>query len=271
MPGAKQRKLDSTVALLNQRHGAGTVRKASQLAAAGAPPAISTGVAQLDAATGCNGVPLGCITLLSGRVTSGKMTLAYLILASAQVSPGGQPSPVAILDLAHNCDPDYAQGCGVDPAQLLLVRPHPGPEVVDLLSELVRRHSLQAILVNSLPDLTYHRSSYLRLNAALPALTQLVRSAGTALIFLDDVSPPWQRWLNWDRSWAVRQRAGLHLQMTRERLVETGQQWGYAARARVLHSRWPRPGYEPLIQILMNDHVTIDGQPRPVRPPKAGT
>lgn len=269
MPSAKQRKLDSAVELLNHEHGAGTVRKASQLAAVALPPCISTGIAQLDAATGCQGIPLGWITLLSGRVTSGKTTVAYLVLAQAQAPTAGPPHAVALVDLAHNCDPDYARLCGIDPAYLLLVRPQPGPAVVDLLLELIRRRSVRAIVVNSLPALTNQRPSYTRLLAALPVLTQAVRTAGCALIFLDDGSPPWQRWLNVDRSGAVRQRAGLHVEMRRERLLTEGRQWGYTARARVLHSRWPRPGHEPLIQILVNGHVTIDGQARPIHPPNA--
>jgi hypothetical protein len=266
MPGRKQRKLDSTVAALNQQHGAGAVRRANELVRPALPAHISTGIAQLDSATGCNGIPLGDVTLLSGRVTSGKTTIAYLMLANAQELTRGQQDDVAILDLAHNCDPNYLRSCGIDADHLLLMRPQPGPEVVDLLLELVRRQALRAILVNSLSDLTYQREAYRRLNAALPSLQALLRNAGCAVIFLDDPSPPWLRWLNWDRSWAVRPRAGLHIQMTRESLLEEGRDSGYSARASILHSRWPRSGHEPLIRIVVNGHVTIDGKRRTPRP-----
>jgi hypothetical protein len=271
MPSRKQRKLENTVAALEQRHGPGVVRRASTLTCPALPARISTGIPQLDAATGCDGAPIGYITLLSGRVTSGKTTVGYLTLANAQgpTQRGQPPNDVALLDLAHNCDPNYAHSCGVDLDQLLLMRPHPGPDVVDLLLELLRGHPLRAILVNSLPDLTYNRKAYSRLNAALPLLNQRLRGAGCALIFLDDPSPRWLRWLNWDRSWAVRQRAGLHIQMRRERLLDDGRNTGYAARAAVLHSRWPRPGHEPLIQILFNGHLTIDGKTRQARPSQA--
>jgi hypothetical protein len=264
MPSRKKRNLESAVAALEQRHGPGVVRRASTLTRPARPPSISTGIPQLDAATGCAGLPIGYITLLSGRVTSGKTTIAYLALANAQApAQRNQPSNiVALLDLAHNCDPDYAQSCGVDLDHLLLIRPHPGPDVVALLLELLRGHPLRAILVNSLPDLTYNRPAYYRLNAALPSLNQRLRTAGCALIFLDDPSPRWLRWLHWDRSWAVRQRAALHIQMQRESLLDDGRNTGYAARAAVLHSRWPRPGHEPLIQIMFNGHLTIDGKTR---------
>jgi hypothetical protein len=137
--------------------------------------------------------------------------------------------------------------------------------VVELLLELVRQRQLRAVLVNSLADLTSNRNGYDRLNAALPSLPHLLRHSGCALIFLDDPHPLWLRWLNWDRSWAVRQRAALHIQMKRESLIEEGQQSGYSARACVLHSRWPRLSYEPLIRILINGHITVDGKSRPTR------
>ncbi|HMN29032.1 MAG TPA: hypothetical protein PKE45_12850 [Caldilineaceae bacterium] len=66
MPTGKRRKLDSTVAAIQQRHGAHAIRKASDLATPAPPPAIPTG---------CQGMPLGALTLLSGRTTSGKTTL----------------------------------------------------------------------------------------------------------------------------------------------------------------------------------------------------
>jgi RecA/RadA recombinase len=131
----KRRQLQSTVAALQRRYGAQAIRPASDLPTPAPPPAITTGFAQLDALTGCRGIPLGALTLLSGCTTSGKTTLAFKTLAHAQ-----QPEPasarrtalhnVARLDLNHTCDPDYLARCGVDLAHLLIVLPLPDLEPV---------------------------------------------------------------------------------------------------------------------------------------------
>lgn len=82
--------------------------------------------------TDCGGIPLGALSLLCGRSTSGKATVAYKILALAQL---GQA--VALLALPHTVDPEYLTRCGIDPKQLLTVQPAPGPEAVALLLDLV--------------------------------------------------------------------------------------------------------------------------------------
>jgi hypothetical protein len=249
------------VAALQRRYGAHALRPASDLAAPAPPPAITTGFAQLDALTGCQGIPLGALTLLSGRTTSGKTTLAFKTLAHAQQPerPSARRTSlhnVALLDLNHTCDPDYLARCGVDLAHLLIVRPPPAVEAVALLLDLVRQHQLRAIVVNSLTDLTYHRAAYQRLNAALPHLAGLVRTSSCALLWLDDPSPPWLRWLNWDRSWALRRWAALHLELHHESwLTRTDQFVGYTARARVLKRRWPGPAGDAALAITFNGTV----------------
>jgi len=92
----KRRRLDSTIATIQQQYGSRAVRPARDLLqrARRDIPHIATGFAPLDAITGCHGVPLGALTLLTGPSTSGKATIAYKILASAQ-SPGAD---TALLD-----------------------------------------------------------------------------------------------------------------------------------------------------------------------------
>ena len=114
------------------------------------PPAISRGFADLDVWTGCRGVPLGAITLLTGPSTSGKLAVAYKTLAA-----GWQNGchPVALIDLIHSTDPDYLVRCGVDLAHLLLVRPGPETQIDTLVLDLVRSRHLRLLLVDSLADL----------------------------------------------------------------------------------------------------------------------
>ncbi len=91
MSNRKQRKLESTAAVLHQRYGPQALRKASNLAGQVVPPHISTSFPALDAIIGCQGIPLGDTTLFSGHTTSGKLTLAYKTLMNAQ-RPARNPS-----------------------------------------------------------------------------------------------------------------------------------------------------------------------------------
>jgi RecA/RadA recombinase len=258
MSNLKQRKLESTAAILHERYGPQALRRASNLTAQTIPPHISTGFSALDAITGCRGVPQGDITLLSGRTTSGKLTLAYKTLMNAQCpARNRERALVAIVDLTRSTDPDYLSRAGVDLEYSLIVRPDHGQEAVDLLLDLARTQHLRAILVDSLTDLLAARGAGRRLQAALGRLKHLLRSANCALIFVDEPSPPWQRWLNLDRSAIVRQHVALHVEMQRESWIIRQQEMvGYCACARVLKSRWARGFSSAPVEIQFNGAIT---------------
>jgi RecA/RadA recombinase len=74
------------------------------------------------------------LTLLRGRTTSGKLTLAYKTLANLHAA--NPAAIVAILDLAHSAHPDYLTRCGVDLARLLLLCPESSGQAVDSLLDL---------------------------------------------------------------------------------------------------------------------------------------
>ncbi|HHH41453.1 MAG TPA: hypothetical protein ENK56_05555, partial [Chloroflexi bacterium] len=80
----RRRRLEQTVARLRRRYGERAVRRAAELERERPPAGIPTGFPELDQRTGCGGIPRGRLTLLSGRTTSGKLTLAYKVLAQAQ-------------------------------------------------------------------------------------------------------------------------------------------------------------------------------------------
>ncbi len=258
--------LENAAAILQQRFGAQALRKASHLTDGVIPPHIVTGFPELDAATGCRGIPLGDITLLSGRATSGKLTLAYKTLMHAQRSShepvrhaddkSQQPTGntlVAIVDLNQSTDPDYLARAGVDLERSLIIRPQTGPEAVNLMLDLARTQDVRAILVDSLTDLllmqeansrssTNGRSSTGgRLQAVLSQLRTLLRSANCALILIDEVSPPWQRWNGINQSAFVQQSAALHIALEWEDwLFQQQDLVGYRVQARILKSRWAR-------------------------------
>jgi RecA/RadA recombinase len=239
MSKAKRRRLESTVSALQRRYGEQALRKGEDLPPRTVPPGVATGFAQLDAITGCAGVPVGHITLLSGSLTSGKLTLAYKALANGQAKVARQvhsPS-VAVIEFTRSSNPDYLDRCGVELADLLIIRPQPDRQAVSLLLDLVASRQLRVLLVDSLADLTADRGVARHLNATLDRLHHLVQHTHCALLFIDDPYPPWQRWFNLDSSWAVRQKAALHIELRRECwLMQSDVLVGYQAISRMTPS-----------------------------------
>src|SRR4029079_1462957 len=82
--GDKTQQLGKTISMLQSRYGPRAVQPARDLPAPALHPHVPTGFARLDDITGCEGVPIGAITLFTGPTTSGKLTLAYKVLANAQ-------------------------------------------------------------------------------------------------------------------------------------------------------------------------------------------
>ena len=256
MSNRKRRKLDSTVAAVQKQYGPAALRRGLPATTMTRPPHVATGFPALDAATGCGGIPLGALTVISGATTSGKLTLAYKTLAQAQ--RGNQV--VAIIDLNCNSDPDYLARCGLDLARLLLVRPTHPQDVGALAVDLARSRGVQMVLVDSLVDVMVDRTAARQLVGALGRLTYTLRATGAGALFVDDPGPPWQRWpiSSWllSRSWPVRQQAALWIDIRHERwLQEEGVLRGYAALARVERSRWRHDRPRVPLEIRFNGTV----------------
>lgn len=256
--GSRQRKqLDLAVAALEERHGTGVLRRATEI-----PPHIphlSTGFSTLDALTGCGGIPLGAMTLISGVSTSGKLTVTYKLLACTQQAYPKQT--VALVDLHASADPDYLVRAGVEMDRLLLARPALDKKAVDLLVDLAISRKVRAIVVNCLTDLQSDRQVYRHLTATLGRLQQALRTSRSSLIWIDDPTAPWLRWFNLDQSKSVRQFASLHIEMQLEHWLTSnaGVLRGYAARAKLHKSRWTRAGRSVPLEIVFNG--TIKARP----------
>jgi recombination protein RecA len=236
----KRRRLETAAAALQQRYGPQALRGGDELSLAPAIPHVPTGFPALDACTGCEGVPLGLISLFSGRTTAGKLTLAYQVLANAQRSPQGATAhAVALVDLSRTADPDHLARCGVDLEHLVLARPPLGAQAVDVVGDLVQSQRLRAVVVDSLVELGADPGVQRHLRATLGRLQQTLRLANCALVLLDEPKTPWARWLHLDSTAAVRRAAALHVEMQREQwLRRAGELAGYRAQARLLKSRW---------------------------------
>jgi recombination protein RecA len=257
MSDAKRRRLDDAVATVQQRHGPQALRQGGEFARSPHIPHIATGFAALDAMTGCQGVPLGAITLLSGRTTSGKLTVAYKLLANAQRDLHGNVAHlVGLIDLSRTADPDYLARCGIALDALLVARPQAGPQTVHVLGDLLQARRLRAVVVDSLADLATDRATLRQVNAVLGKLQQILRATCSTLILLDDPRPPWLRWLNLDSSNQVRWCAALHIEMQREQWMhQNNVVVGYRAQARLLKSRWVYGLRSAPVEIVFNGTV----------------
>ena len=262
---AQRQRLDKAISMLEGRYGPRVVQPAARLSTS-PPPHIATGFTRLDALTGCGGIPLGAITLLTGRTTSGKLTLAYKALAYAQQPDSRSsarlirrtPNPardVAILDLTLTANPDYLARCGIDLAHILFVRVPPGQGAVDIVFELARDRSLRAVVVDGIADLLRDRKAVRYFDAALPQLSVMLKALPCAVIFLDEPQPPWLRWLRLG-SGAIAHYAALHVDLKHERWLErAGTLVGYEAQAQVVRSRWARGGQTTPVAVEFNGTV----------------
>jgi recombination protein RecA len=229
------------------------VQPAGGLPRQAAPPHVPTGFAALDAITGCAGIPLGAITLFTGQTTSGKLTVAYQVLANAQRARRNRG--VAILDLTYTANPAYLARCGVDLEYLLFARAPTPAQAVDVLFELARS-GLRLLVVDGLPDLLRDAAVARRFDAALPELKVMLASRSCAVLFMDEPQPPWLRWLGLGSS-AIVHCAALHVDLKREQWLERGRDLiGYRAQAQVIRSRWGRSGQTAPVEIFFDD--TLD-------------
>jgi hypothetical protein len=239
-PASETQKLDKTVELLDRRYGLGTLKHARDLPVAATPPHISTGFDALDALTGAKGLPLGHISLLAGRTTSGKLSVAYRALAHAQGNRKHKED-VAVIDCTRTSDADYIARCGVDLAHTLFVRPPEPEKAIALIFDLLQGYGLQALLIDGLGDLLKNRRIVHGFDAALPQIASALRQSRCALICLDEPAPPWLRFMRLGSA-AISHAAGLHLEFKRERWHHdaAGEVRGYVSSVRLVKSRWIR-------------------------------
>lgn len=262
MPSRKQRRLESAVAAVQNRYGTQALQKAADVARRPLPPHIPTGFTALDAITGCAGLPLDANVLLTGKMTSGKLTLAYKTLAQAQtpLAKSKMKPAVAILDLAHTTNPDYLHRCGLDLTQVLIAQPTTINHAVDLVLDLVRSRGVRAVLVDSLVELATHPRGLRYLSTHLGKLANYLDDSGCLVLWIDEPEPAWKRLVNWDRGAVLRPHAALHLTFQQEAWCQQRKGLaGYQAEVRVQKSRWAQTDRTATIRIAFNG--TVRAQP----------
>lgn len=144
----KDQALSQALALIEKKHGKGTVMRMGDRAIEH-PPVIPTGCIDIDYALGIGGVPRGRIVEIFGPESSGKTTIALHIVAEAQKLGG----TAAFIDAEHALDPVYAKNLGVDVNNLLISQPDYGEQALEVAEELARSCAVDIIVVDSVAAL----------------------------------------------------------------------------------------------------------------------
>src|SRR3954470_18248640 len=147
---ARDAALNGALGQIERQFGQGSIMKMGDEAAAVTVAAIPTGALSLDLALGVGGVPRGRIVEIFGPESSGKTTLLYHVLASAQKMGG----ICAFIDAEHAMDPAYAKRIGVDIDELLVSQPDHGEQALEIADMLIRSGAVDVVAIDSVAALT---------------------------------------------------------------------------------------------------------------------
>lgn len=193
-PEEKGKALESAITQIERQHGKGSIMRlgSSQHLAV---RVIPTGSLTLDIALGVGGIPRGLITEVYGSEGSGKTTLAYHLIASAQRGGG----TAAYIDAEQRMDPSYAKAVGVDLDALLISQPQTGEQALDIADILVRSGGLDIFVIDSVAALVPKAElegemgdSHVGLQArlmskALRKVAHSIRQSDTVGLFLNQI------------------------------------------------------------------------------------
>ena len=191
----RSKAIEMAVGQIEKQFGKGSIMRLGGKDAIAAIPSISTGSVSIDWALGIGGVPRGRVTEIFGPESSGKTTLALLVIAEAQ-KKGGM---AAFVDAEHALDAQYARKLGVDLDNILVSQPDNGEQALEIVELLVRSNSVDVIVVDSVAALVPRAEiegemgeAQMGLQArlmsqALRKLTGIVSKSKTSLVFINQL------------------------------------------------------------------------------------
>ena len=251
--------LEEVIRELERRFGPGIVYRLSQAKPKVGEVALSTGSLALDYATGLGGVPRGRITEIYGPDSSGKTTLAYQLLASAQRDQG----LAVLIDAEQAADGEAMTSCGVDLSDLILASPVEAEEGLEMVEILVRCGALDALVVSSvaaLGALPRRVSSLARLmSEGLSKINLFLKGTPTALVFTNHLSQPGQRPAG---GRALGFYASLRIELQAQRPITRfdGDVVGVRALAKVTKNKMAFPLREVTLDFLEGKGISHEGE-----------
>ena len=190
----RKRALDIALAGIEKQFGKGAVIRMGERASRDIQ-VIPTGCLDLDMALGVGGLPRGRVVEIYGPESSGKTTVALLVVAEAQKMGG----VAAFIDAEHALDPVYARKLGVDVDQLYVSQPDTGEQALEICEALVRSGAIDIVVIDSVAALVPKAEidgemgdSFVGLQArlmsqALRKLTGIVNKTNSTCIFINQL------------------------------------------------------------------------------------
>ena len=185
---------DLAIAQIERQHGKGAIMRLGSDYVVDIP-SISTGSIGLDLAIGVGGVPRGRVIEIYGPEASGKTTLAFHIVAEAQMAGG----MCGFIDAEHAVDPEYCKTLGVNLDELLVSQPDSGEQALEIAETLVRSAALDVLVIDSVAALVPRAEiegemgdqqpglQARLMSKAMRKLTHVVSKSQTTLVFINQV------------------------------------------------------------------------------------